>query len=392
MKKIISIIIIIILVVGAVALVKKRKAQSANAKTANILPVVVETKKIKKDNVSFTLPAIGIVGSNFSTILSTKITGKIKKIYKQEGDRINKGDIIAEIDASDIKAKKEGSAIKKRGIIYKINAVQEKIKALKIKLKVTKEAHERTKELFKVDGASVEQLGNEKAQIADLEAQISSNENLISELKKEQQSLNQSIKGIESLIKYSKIKSPIDGTLSKRLVDVGDMAMPGKPLFGISSKEGLYINVSLPDDIKTNKIIFKGKKLSLVPKNQANDRGLNQYIAYVPDELNVVEGQYVNIRVVTYEGKVCLIPIDGILNVDKKAFVFIVQGKKAIPLEVNIMHNGSEGVSVDKDLNGKTIVIAKPDILLRISSGVPIHILQKSAKDASNNISKQIQG
>lgn len=344
MKKIISLIIIIILAAGAITLLKKRKAQRAKAPTAAVLPVVVDTVTLQSAPVTLTLPAMGTVASELSSTLSTKISGRVTKVFKQEGDSIRKGEKLATIDARDLLAKQAALRSKIAGIDYTLTS--------------QRESHQRTLDLLNIGGASLEQSQHEEAAIANLE--------------QNKESLEQSIQEIEALISYATITAPICGTLSKRLVQVGDLATPGKPLFKISSCSGQYLNISLPDTLSAEKIILNGQELPLSAKNEASMAGLAQYIAPLPPEDRAMEGQFLNVLLVVYQGKDCLIPVDGLLSVGDGAFVFVLENGKASKKKVNIVARGSEGVVVTPNLAGQTILAAKPDILLRTSSGVPV--------------------
>ncbi len=377
MKKIFAIVLIAVLVVGGIKLLKTRKAQLASVPTAEILPVVVNTVTLEKQQVTLTLPAMGLVASDLSTTLSTKVSGRITHVYKQEGDAIQKGDKLASIDASDLAAKKEGLHLNVEGVGFQIAGIRENIRALNTSLAAARETHARTLELLAVKGASEEQSRQEEAGIAAINAKISEARNSISTLNKSRATLEQNIKEIDSLLVYTVITAPIDGTLSKRLVMAGDMAMPGKTLFKIAARTGRYVNLSLPDAIHPTEIIFKGKKLPLTAKNEAGTAGLAQYIAPLPDDDGLVEGQYINLRVVVYENNDVLVPVDGLLSVGERAFVFTYGQSKAIKTTVDIVARGQEGVVVRPDLSGKTILLAKPDILLRAASGVPVLATEK---------------
>jgi len=392
MKKLILLVLAAIVVAAGVTLVKNRKAQLAMVKPPAVLPVVVDTATLIQKPVTLTLPAMGIIKSDLSPTLSTKISSRITAVYKNEGDRVKKGDILATLDASDLIARKQGLLLKKQGLGFEIDGSRHTIKSLEASLASAEEIHKRTGALLKVKGASMEQYRNEEVGITKIKSQLASAHNGISALEKNQQALGQNIKEIENLLTYTTITSPISGTVSRRMAMVGDMTGPGKTLFQISAESGFYINLSLPDSINPHHIIFKDKKLTLVPKNQATATGLVQYLAALPHGEGVVDGQYVNVRVVVYENRTTLIPMDGILNVGSNSFIYILENNQAKKITVHVVARGSEGLVVDRDFSGKTIITAKPDILLRVSAGVPIlisdHIGQADEKSRYRNLTR----
>ena len=133
------------------------------------------------------------------------------------------------------------------------------------------------KQLLDVKGASVEQYSKEETEIAQIKSQIEAVKNGISMLQSGREELTQNEKEIDNQLSYTSISSPIDGTLSARLVMVGDMALPGKPLMKISAVNGLYLDVKLPAAIMAGSIRLDDQLLPLTPKNQAGSSGLREY-------------------------------------------------------------------------------------------------------------------
>jgi multidrug efflux pump subunit AcrA (membrane-fusion protein) len=384
MKKIVTILLVALLVLGAVVLLQKRKAQLARDTPAAILPVVVQAAKLAKDQVTLTLPAMGVVGSELSSTLSTKVSGRVVKIFKQEGDVVQQGDVLAHIDAMDLAAKKESLHLKRAGLDYEIAAKKEDLKSLRTTLAVAEETHQRTLELLAVKGASMEQSRQEEATIAQLEAKISAGNNGIASLEKNKEILLEDEKEIQSLLSYTDITAPTCGTVSKREVMVGDMAMPGKTLFRIAACSGQYLNISLPVSLQASRALWQGHALALSARNQATATGLAQYVAPMPDESGVMEGQYVSIDLVIYAGNTVLLPMDALLTIDGRTSVFIWENGAAVKTPVTIIARGSEGVVVAEELDARTVLTAKPDILLRVASGAPVRVVAGTAPVGSN--------
>ena len=350
MKKKIGIILAIVLLLGVVLLVKKRQADLAKTPAAEALPVVVETVTLQPDQVTLTIPAMALVASDLSTTLSTKVTGRVLATYKKQGDRVKKGEKLLAIDASDLDAQKAALRAKLEGIAYELT--------------VQKENHDRTMQLFAIKGASLEQTRMEEAALANLE--------------KSKESLAQNIRAIETLGNYATLVAPVSGTVSELSVNSGDMAVPGKPLLRIAAEQGLYLAVSLPDSIVPRGLVLNGTPIRLVPRNQTSAAGLVQYVAQLSDPAGLVEGQYCNVRVVLYEGRGVLVPLDGLVTMGDKAYVLTLDGGNlARRMPVTISKRGSEGAIVTEELSGQTILVAKPDILLRATAGTPVRVIAR---------------
>lgn len=355
MKKIVGLVLVIVIAIGLVVLIKKRKEELARLHTPKIYPVVVRTMKPKLTKFYLTLTGLGLIKSSVDFNVTTKLSGRILYI-KNIGDRVKKGEVVVRIDDSQTRAllDKAKSELKSLG---------SKLSSLELTLKNMLLTHKRTKELLNVKGASIEQYQKEQDEIASLKSQIRSTKSQIIATKS-------NINHLETLLTYSIIRSPINGVISKKLANVGDVAMPGRPLCSISAKGGKYLLLRLPDDINPKGVIFEGKFHKVVSLNSTFN-GLNEYKADVRTNLNT--NARVEVGIVIFKGRAIKLPFDAVLSDDGKNYVFIVKGNRAIPKPVKIIASGEEGLAVlDKSLLGKELVLAKPDIFIKLRGGVQI--------------------
>ncbi|MBW6521691.1 MAG: efflux RND transporter periplasmic adaptor subunit [Desulfoarculaceae bacterium] len=354
MKKIISIILVLILAIGVILLVKKRQADLDKAPVAKVLPVVTETVTLKSGQVTLTTPAMGMVASDLSSTLATKVSGRVLAVYKKQGDLVKQGEELIVIDASDLDARKAALSAKLEGLSYE--------------LAVQRENHARTMQLFAIKGASLEQTRMEEAALANLE--------------KGRDALAQNIREIETLRSYSTLVAPVAGTVSELLVNSGDIAVPGKALLRIAADQGLYLTLSLPDSITPQGLLINGNAVKAVPRHQASATGLVQYVAPLDNQSGLVEGQYLNLQVVLFTGSGVLVPMDGLLTMGGKTYVLVLEGDLARKVPVTVLHRGSEGAVVIEDLAGQIIMVSKPDILLRAVTGVPVLVSAQPGSSA----------
>ncbi|WP_024787047.1 efflux RND transporter periplasmic adaptor subunit [Lebetimonas sp. JH369] len=358
MKKLIfwSIVILITigLVIGGVKLIKKRRAEDAKLAAATIYPIVVKTVKPKTE-ATLTYPYLALVKNNSQITVTTKFAGEIRQIANL-GGYVTKGEIIATIDDSHLKASLKATN-------EKIKSIKEKLNAEYVTLKNLIATHKRTKALLKVKMASIEQYQAEESKIADLKAQIAADKNTLHSLKAQK-------KAILNDLEYTEIKSPINGIIAQKFVNKGDNAFPGKPLLTIASGKGNYLFVAVPDNFK--KAIYKNKMYDLIALNSTFN-GVPAYKIDVNDP-DLILGEKVKIKLVSFNGKATVLPYGAILTINGKNYVFIPNGNKAEIQEVHILAQGTEGVAVKENINSP-VIEAKPDILLRIKAGYPIKIV-----------------
>ncbi len=354
-KNVIIILVSIVLIVGAVALIKKKKSDLAKLKPVKQYPVVVKTIKPKMSNFKLTMTSLGLVKSGLDVKISTKIAARIITM-KQLGDKVKKGEVVAKLDSSSILSKLVSAKSSLKSLNSKLNSA-------KLTLNNMILTHKRTKELLDVKGASIEQYQKEEDALSNIKSNISA-------INAQIKSVHSTINELKTLLGYALIKSPVDGVISKRFFNVGDIAMPGKPIYEISSEGEKYILVRLPQNVNPKGIIFNNKFYPIEALN-GTFNGLNEYKADVETTINT--NSRVEIGVVVFNGKAIKLPIDAILNDNDKNYVFIASNNRATPKEIDIVASGEEGLAVnDETLIDKELVVAKPDILLKLFSGALI--------------------
>jgi len=338
-----SVAVIVALAVGGIKAVKNAKAKDAATPKAKIYPIVVSSLSPKIQEVQLTLPFLSIVANDKDVQLSSRIAARILKI-KPSGSSVKKGEIIISLDTTTIRSS--------------LQSVKEQLYAAKIALKNLKATHGRTLELLKVQGASIEESQKE--------------DNLIANAKAGVVGLRQKEIELKNNLSYATITSPVNGLISKIFANRGSVSMPGKPLVSISAKNGFYLMVRAPRELPIEGVVYDDKTYEATPL-RSTYHGLSEYKVYTGSD-NLISGDRVEVDVIVFKQNATLLPFDALLNRDGKSFVLVINGNTAKAQEVHIVQSAEQGVVIHESLEGKNIVIAKPDILLRLTSGYALKV------------------
>lgn len=343
-KTLIWTVVIILVILGGFLAIKRAKNRENNLPPAKMYSIVASTITPELEQTRLTLPYLAETQNDKDVKLASKIAGRITSI-KPSGTVVKKGEVIARIDDTSIRGN--------------INSVRAQLEAQQTALDNLKATHERTLELLEAKGASIEQSQMEESKIAGLVSKV--------------ESLKQKLNELNNMLTYAVITSPVNGKISKTMVNLGDMAMPGHPVAALSAENGFYLMVRVPDDLAITGVLLDGKEYDATPLN-STFRGLSEYKVYT-DALNMTTGNRVTVDVIVYEGKAINLPFDAVLNRNGKSYVLLVEGDKAVPQEVNIVQTGENGIVIsNNDLAGKELVVAKQDVLLKLSSGVSLKV------------------
>lgn len=151
--------------------------------------------------------AAGEIGAVQLVSVGAQVGGQITKLYVTVGDKVNKGDLIAEIDSVPQLNQLETDKAK-------LQAYEAQLAAEKVNLRIARIRYEREKQLKQRDAASKQSLEDAQNALALAEAQTAQ---LESQIRQTRISVNTD----EVNLGYTRITAPLDGTVMSVPVDEG---------------------------------------------------------------------------------------------------------------------------------------------------------------------------
>ena len=331
-------IIIIAVLLFGLFFIAKRKIKLSKAPVFGNKPIVVSVFYTKKGDINVYRDYLAEVEPINTAKISTRISALVDEVFVDEGAEVKKGDLLAKLDEKDILAK--------------IDAAKESLSSAEENYNYWKKEYERDENLFKQGAISEEARDRAKNMFAASKAKL--------------ESAKKAIEILKVNLKYTDIKSPYDGVVSRRFVDPGDLAVPGKPLFVVENRSRFKLAFDIPqEDVGT---INKGALISFkVGKKSFNAKITNKFPsiekgrmlrieAYLDNKCSLVSGAFVPVRVILASKKdVVILPKSAISKGQgKKPFVFVVKDKKLVRYPVKI------GLISDNFAEVKNIAVGVP--------------------------------
>jgi membrane fusion protein (multidrug efflux system) len=193
--------------------------------------------------------------------VSSKILGRIVKLYVDEGDSVKKNQLLAEMDSTDLVAQKNQMiAMKQQAIASSVQAEarykfdQESIKLLEINLEKASDDYNRAQEQFKGNVITQEQYDHLKkayqsaqAQLEAAKTQLDVSRAMIASAKASVESAEAQIQVVRIQLKNTKLYAPETGVVAKRWLLPGDIAQPGQSIFTLYTDTKFWVLVYLQE-------------------------------------------------------------------------------------------------------------------------------------------------
>jgi membrane fusion protein, multidrug efflux system len=225
----------------------------------------------------------GTVISDNEKIISSRNMGYIKDVYVAEGSNVKKGDILYEIDSSNIDSNK-------KEVLLNLEILQNQAKNIEVN-------YNRYKRLLKQDLVS-------KYDVEQLELNLLNTKNMIS-------ITNAKLKEINTQYDYLKIKAPNNGLIIKKSIKAGEMAMPGFPALILTDLSDLMIKTDISEtnlnsikigqkvniEIASQNFKTTGKIEAIIPNTNNMTHSFVLKISFDKENFNIYPGMYSKILI-----------------------------------------------------------------------------------------------
>jgi RND family efflux transporter MFP subunit len=276
-------------------------------------------------------PSISFVGSTQpeqQSVISSKVSGRIVKLFVDIGFRVKKGQVLAKIDDTDY-----------RNNFERAKSELERIKA---QLELAKINYERAENLIKTKSIAQAEYDNAKSNYQSL---LAAYETAKKNLEKAEIDLNE-----------TNIVAPYDGIVVEKRADVGSFVGPQSPIFVIQSSKTFFLGKIAEKDITKLKIgdildvefpslkkVVKGKVSSIKPASAGT--GFDVVIDLsesVPANLLGVAYLKISQSDKSQSDGLYLLPYEAIYISQEGEFVFSADSGTARKVKVSVIENLSD--------------------------------------------------
>jgi len=239
----------IITLMGAVALLSSCGSNPGRrpATPASVAGVTVETVQLQ--DAPDTYEAVGTVRSATTSVLGAQISGAVREIRVQPGDRVKRGQVLALLDDRRPRAQLAAAQASVEEAKFGLAETEQALQAAAAERKLAEVTYKRYRELLarnsvtrqEYDGAETgyqSAVANEAA----LEAKKKATEARGQEARSQHESA-------ETLYSYSRVVSPIDGVVTAKSVDSGTLVMPGTSLLTVEDTAHYRLEATVPQEL-----------------------------------------------------------------------------------------------------------------------------------------------
>ena len=363
----------------------------------------VEVAKAQRQNIATYLSLDGQIAPLQDSTLSFQQSGPISAVYVVQGDRVSRGQLLAKIDDSTLRAQlsqaqaqiaqnqaqAQSSAL---NVPITQSQMSNAVANARAALQTAQLTYSQNQTLYKqgyVSKTALEQSYSQYVTAQTAYQTALSNRGNTGVQSSQAQAAQQAVRAAEAAantlrtqIGQTSLYAPFDGVVTARLADPGTMAMPSTPVLRVSQINTVWVNVNVPDEDLAfvhagTPVTFTTSQLGdrkftgrVTTVNAVPTQGTLSYQARIqqPNPDAALRGGMlvtVTIQRERHENAI-VVPRAAIAQTDQGANVFIVgSNNKAqeVPVSLGIQTDTMSEVHSPQIQPGTLVITTRPDAL-----------------------------
>jgi multidrug resistance efflux pump len=318
-------------------------------------PPKVKTQKVELRVYPLTIDQVGTVRAQTEARVSSRVMAQVRELLVKEGDHVSGGSetgaqptIMALLQDADMKARLHQAEARmdelersQEAASAKLGAARAQVEAARARRDQTIADYRRYEDLRRSEAATGQQMEQAKAQKdtadANMSAAIQDARAAESDIKRIQAQREEAEAGFAEahvMLGYTVIRAPFSGKVIRKLVDVGDMASPGQPLFLLDAAAQLELHAFLSESLLPRIHVgqamevhidalnrsFSGVLREIVPKSDPSTRTVLIKVT-LPRDPDLVNGLYGRLGVPYGKVDALVIPLKAVREVGQLSMV-----------------------------------------------------------------------
>ncbi len=290
-----------VLVISSLLAGACKPPQRGGVATDSMPSVAVRVSPATQETCQATEEIVGTVRSKQRAVIEAKVSGRIRQYLVVPGQRVRAGEVLAELDVQEIRARREQAA----GVLDQ-----------------ARRDWSRQQQLIASKATSQQELDTAAARV------------------------NVAMAGLaeaETMLGYACVTAPFDAIVTRKLAELGDLAMPGKPLMELESPARLRFEIDLPESLLDR--VKQGATLAVtipssphplaaqvVEISPVADPVSRTFLVKLdlPDDSDLRPGQFGRVAVPVASVQLLWVPRSSVLKRGQIEAVFVVRENHAI--------------------------------------------------------------
>lgn len=272
--------------------------------------------------------SVGSVRPKTETRVDAQVSGKIVEVHVRSGDAVMKGQALVRLDSREYDVRLEQARQSLSSAGSRREQMEQAVIAAGAERDRAQAAFERTRTYFEAEAATAQDMEQVEAAYRQAAAQLEQAAKALNEADSGVKGAMEAVEGARIALGYTTVSAPEAGEVVRRLVEPGDLAVPGKPLLVLQTRGALRLEALIPESLIIR--IRRGTVLEI--KIDALDRSMTGSVEEVvpsvdpatrtilvkvglPEQKDVFPGMFGRLLLPVRQSEVVLVPREAIRKI-----------------------------------------------------------------------------
>lgn len=221
----------------------------------------LKTIRVEKEKVVDWYEAVGTVRPRTETSIGAQITAQVTMVNISPGSKVEKNQVLLTLDNRQFMSRLDQAKQGLKSAVAGRDQARQAVAAAQAAFNQSEAAYNRTKKYFAKQAATSHDLEQGEARYLQAKAGLSKAKEGLAGTNARIKQAEEVIKEAEIALGYTTIRAPETGEVLKRMVEKGDMALPGKPLVILQTSGALRLEAYVREGLITK--VVPGSHLSV---------------------------------------------------------------------------------------------------------------------------------
>lgn len=291
---------------------------------------------VEKQDVIQMYEAVGTIRPLTESIIESQVSAQIIKVSCVPGTAVKKGQLLIQLDARHLTTRLKQA---KEGLVVAKNSLKQNYKSMdeaKAGLDQAKAAYNRTKKLFESDIVTSQNLEIDKAGHLQAKARLEKSQEVELSSKASIRQAEEIVKEARIALGYSAITSPAAGVVVERMIDPGDLAIPGKPLLMIQTSGALRLEANVREGLISRIVLGNDYQIRIETIGKTVVSKIDEIVPYadpatrtflvkasLPDTPGIYPGMFGRLLIPVEKEKTLLVLQKAVVRVGQLELVYV---------------------------------------------------------------------
>lgn len=190
----------------------------------------------------------GLAKAQQEANLSFKVGGTINDIPVKVGDLVQKGQILATLDATDYQVNYDQSVANEQNSKAQIGSAEASLENARANLKTALSNYKRFEKLYETNSISISDFEQSKSAYLSAEASFQAAQKQVEAARAGEKSSASMVRSASNQVDYTRMKAPFAGIVSSIRVEPNEVVGQGNPVIELNSVTNPDVEVGIPEN------------------------------------------------------------------------------------------------------------------------------------------------